>query len=350
MNIGRSLAVGALAVALLGSAAACGQVAAPARTHKPKVVGAVAQAIRPAVAPPAQVVAPAAPKTPPPPIPILMYHVIAKPPSNAPWPGLYVTAATFTAQMAALHAAGYHALTMRQAYDIWQGRAAAPAHPVVLSFDNGYTSQFTRAVPILKGYGWPGVLNLVVDRLNIAGGLTTAQVKTMIADGWEVETQGLSHADLAILSPQEFAAQTVGAAEKIRTTFGVPVRFFCYPSGDYNPAVIATLRKDGFLGAVTVWPGFAMPSVQGALSLDRVRVSYEESAATLLGALRWFGAQKPSPPPVEYPMPVVRQAVQPAPAAKGKPAVTAAKPAATADSAGKTAPATSGASKKSAGT
>ncbi len=342
MTTMRALTAALLAAALLGGAAACGHTAAPGAAPR---VAAVATATATPAAAPVQVSPTPAPATPPPAIPVLMYHVIAPPPRNAPFPGLYVLPATFAAQMAALKAAGYRAITMQQAYDIWRGRAAAPAHPVVLSFDNAYTSQYTRALPILHSYGWPGVLNLVVDRLDIPAGLSTAQVRTMIADGWEVDTQGLTHADLAILSPHEFAAQTVGAAEKIRATFGVPVRFFCYPSGDYNPAVAAALRRAGFLAAVTVWPGLADPSAQGAMTLDRVRVSYGESAASLLAALRYFAAQKPSPPPVEYPMPVVRPPLKATASATAKPATASA----TGGARTATATATASASGKAAG-
>src|SRR5437660_10177540 len=42
-------------------------------------------------------------------VPILMYHVIAFPIPNAPYPGLYVPPAAFAAQMRALAAAGYRA-------------------------------------------------------------------------------------------------------------------------------------------------------------------------------------------------------------------------------------------------
>src|SRR5579884_2813381 len=45
------------------------------------------------------------------PVPILMYHVITPPPAGAKFPGLYVPAGDFAAQMQALKAAGWHAVT-----------------------------------------------------------------------------------------------------------------------------------------------------------------------------------------------------------------------------------------------
>jgi hypothetical protein len=60
-------------------------------------------------------------------VPILMYHVIAPPPPTAPYPRLYVPPAEFAAQMRALAAAGYHAVTPDQVRNA--GAAARQSRP-----------------------------------------------------------------------------------------------------------------------------------------------------------------------------------------------------------------------------
>src|SRR5438045_3464510 len=96
------------------------------------------------------------------PVPILMYHVLAPPQPNDPYPDLYVKPADFRAQVAWLAEHRYHAVTLRQVYDYWRGRRALPRKPVVLTFDDGYHSDFTVALPTLRARRWPGVLNLEV--------------------------------------------------------------------------------------------------------------------------------------------------------------------------------------------
>src|SRR5256886_14147502 len=49
-------------------------------------------------------------------VPILMYHVVGTAPPDAPYPGLYVRRPVFAAQLAMLHARGYHAVSHRRAY------------------------------------------------------------------------------------------------------------------------------------------------------------------------------------------------------------------------------------------
>src|SRR5579859_6399009 len=60
-------------------------------------------------------------------VPILMYHVILPAPPGAPFPGLYVPRPEFAAQMHALAAAGYHAVTMNEMWDNWHRGAPLPA-------------------------------------------------------------------------------------------------------------------------------------------------------------------------------------------------------------------------------
>ena len=94
-------------------------------------------------------------------MPILMYHVIAAPPAGAPFPGLYVAPGEFAAQVRALKQAGWHAVTLDQIRAYWsRGAPLGAGKPIVLSFDNGYQSQYTHALPVLQRLGWVGDENL----------------------------------------------------------------------------------------------------------------------------------------------------------------------------------------------
>ena len=84
-----------------------------------------------------------------------MYHVINPPPAGAAFPGLYVPADEFAAQMQALKTAGWHAVTLDQVEAYWKrGVPLGAGKPIVLTFDNGYESQYTNAMPVLKRLGW----------------------------------------------------------------------------------------------------------------------------------------------------------------------------------------------------
>jgi peptidoglycan/xylan/chitin deacetylase (PgdA/CDA1 family) len=230
------------------------------------------------------------------PVPILMYHVIASPPPGAPFPGLYVTPAEFAAQMGALERAGWRAVTLDQVDAYWHRGAQLPAgKPLVLTFDNGYQSQFTQALPVLRGLGWVADENIQISGLPPSqGGLTRAQVRGLIAAGWELDTQGYSHADLIALSPQQLHYEVVVARGVLRRRYGVPVNWFCYPSGHYDATVISAVKEAGYEGSTTVVPGWAHRR-DDSYTLARLRVLGGTSPAQLLAQIASVRAD-PAPP------------------------------------------------------
>jgi peptidoglycan/xylan/chitin deacetylase (PgdA/CDA1 family) len=219
-------------------------------------------------------------------VPILMYHVILPAPPGAPFPGLYVPKAEFAAQMHALAAAGYHAVTMDQMWDNWhEGTALPKGRPIVVSFDNGYESQYHDAMPVLRSMGWVGVENLQLSGLPVSqGGLSHAEVRALVRDGWELDTQGYDHADLITLDAAQLRFQVATARERIRALYHVAARWFCYPSGHYDATVIAAVRAAGYLGSTTVTAGWASPS-EDPYRLPRLRVLAGTTPAELLAEL-----------------------------------------------------------------
>ncbi len=232
-------------------------------------------------------------------VPVLMYHVIAPPPPGAPFPGLYVPAAEFTAQMQALKAAGWHAVTLDQLRAYWTHGAKLPAgKPIVLTFDNGYHSQYANALPVLQRLGWPADENIQLSGLPPSqGGLTDAEVREMVKAGWELDTQGISHADLITLDASQLHFQVATSRQIIRRRYGVSVNWFCYPSGHYDATVIDAVRAAGYVGSTTVVPGWAAPS-SDPYRLPRLRVLGGTSPSSLLAQIA--SARGASPPPSSY--------------------------------------------------
>jgi peptidoglycan/xylan/chitin deacetylase (PgdA/CDA1 family) len=232
-------------------------------------------------------------------VPILMYHVINDPPAGAPYPLLYVPAAEFDAQMQALKDAGWVGVTLDQLHANWTTGAKLPAgKPFVITFDNGYYSQYSAALPELKKLGWVADENMQLTGLPPSqGGLTNEEIRAMVSAGWELDTQGISHADLAELSGSELTAQVAGARHTIQRRFHVPVNWFCYPSGQYDADVIAEVKAAGFTGSTTVVPGWASRT-SDPYTLPRLRIVGGTTPAALLSQIS--AAQTAPAPPSSY--------------------------------------------------
>ena len=217
------------------------------------------------------------------PVPILMYHVIADPPADAPYPQLFVSESDFAGQMRWLARHGYHAVTQRAVWDHWHRGRPLPARPIVISFDDGYREVADSALPIMQALEWPGVLNLTVKNLRVSGGLTEWRVQKLIDAGWELASHTQTHPDLPSLSGSALTAEVAGSRAILRSRFGVPVDFFCYPAGRYDARVIDAVRRAGYLGATTTVEGLARPGKP--YELKRIRVSGSDHVVGLARAL-----------------------------------------------------------------
>lgn len=219
------------------------------------------------------------------PVPVLMYHVIAPAPPGATYAGLWVSPADLRAQVAALAKAGFQGVTLDAVLDGWAGKDTLPPHPVVLSFDDGYLSQGQEAGAILRAQGWPGVLNLALHNLDAPGGLTASRVRTMIADGWEIDAHSLTHPDLTTLDAAALRREIAGSRTAIQERFGVPVNAFCYPAGRYDATVEAAVRAAGYRAATTVEDGVARASAD-RFALPRIRVDRGDRAGAVVAKVR----------------------------------------------------------------
>jgi peptidoglycan/xylan/chitin deacetylase (PgdA/CDA1 family) len=218
------------------------------------------------------------------PVPILMYHVIARAKAGTPNGELWVPWRRFAGDMSALAHARYHAVTLDTVYRAWHGRGSLPVHPIVISFDDGYDSQYRHARATLDRLHWPGVLNLEVHNVGLSGGLSRAQVAALVGDGWEVAAHTLTHPDLTTLDAAQLRHEIAGSRRWLQDAFDVPVRFFCYPAGRYDARVEAAVRRAGFVGATTTQPGVASPH-DDPYALPRVRVSPEQTPTQLVRGL-----------------------------------------------------------------
>jgi peptidoglycan/xylan/chitin deacetylase (PgdA/CDA1 family) len=216
-------------------------------------------------------------------VPILMYHVIGDPPPGTPFTDLWVSPSTLSAQLRWLDRHRYHVVTLQEVYDYWHGRPL-PRKPVVVSFDDGFHSDYTKAMPILARHGWAGTLNLALAHLSRANAFTPRMVRRMLASNWELDSHTRTHAYLPGLNAADLRDEVAGSRRILRSRFHLQVNFFCYPSGGYDTDVIRAVRAAGYSGATTTEYGLASRSEP--YTLDRIRISRGDGVAGLALKLR----------------------------------------------------------------
>ena len=113
-------------------------------------------------------------------------------------------------------------------------------------------------------------------------------MRGLLAVGWELDSHTINHLDLTTLDAAQLQHEVSGSRQLLRRQFHVPVDFFCYPSGRYDPAVVTAVQAAGYLGATSTRPGLGRPSE--LYTLARVRVNGSDGVSGLAAKLTAIGA------------------------------------------------------------
>ena len=220
-------------------------------------------------------------------VPILMYHRIDRHVADEPavTRGLTVTPSEFAAQMRWVDDAGYRTVSLRALYDALMRGSRLPAHPIVITFDDGY-ADVVPAARVLHQLGMGAVVFLIADRISATKGFVTwRDVRTLEALGVEVGSHSVSHRDLRSLPDAVLARELVRSRALLEQRLGHPVQWFCYPAGRFDDRVVAATRKAGYVLAVTTVHGRTQDA-QHPLRLVRIRVQDSTGPDGLADLLR----------------------------------------------------------------
>jgi len=233
-------------------------------------------------------------------LPVLMYHSIAEE-LEAGVPAYYQTATrpdVFAGQMVRLKAGGF------QGVDLATGLAwlhatgpDSPAHPVAITFDDGFRDFLTDAFPVLQRERFTATMYLPTAFIAGPGGrrsfkgrecLTWSEVRQLGAAGMEFGSHTVNHPRLVELSPDRVRAELADSKSEIEQQLGIPVPSFAYPYAFPNGnrafawQFCDWVAAAGYQNCVTTQIGRVVPG-DDLYTLKRLPVNSLDDAA-LLGA------------------------------------------------------------------
>jgi peptidoglycan/xylan/chitin deacetylase (PgdA/CDA1 family) len=92
-------------------------------------------------------------------LPVVMYHHIS--PKAKLWSDYVLSVDELESDLVYLKQNGYESITMEQLYAWYDGGEELPERPVLITFDDGYESTEVYAEPLLKAYGFTGVVAVI---------------------------------------------------------------------------------------------------------------------------------------------------------------------------------------------
>ncbi|WP_425489351.1 poly-beta-1,6-N-acetyl-D-glucosamine N-deacetylase PgaB [Cognatilysobacter bugurensis] len=81
-----------------------------------------------------------------------------------------VSTQNFAAHLDWLSGEGYHPVSLSQIVEASKGGAPLPPKPVLITFDDGLRSVYTKAFPLLRAYGYPALAAVVTDWVDLPAG------------------------------------------------------------------------------------------------------------------------------------------------------------------------------------
>jgi peptidoglycan/xylan/chitin deacetylase (PgdA/CDA1 family) len=224
-------------------------------------------------------------------VPILMYHYISAPPSDADSVrlDLSVTPKNFRQQMGWLKDKGFTSITPNDLYAALTRGKRLPTHPVLLTFDDGYADAYTDAFPILKEFGFTGTFFVVSGFIDSGSSdyLTWKQAKEMAKAGMSIQNHSRTHKGMQGRDHDWLVDQIVVPRDRIEEEIGIRPRFFCYPSGYYDDDTIQELQDAGFVAAFTVADG-TFAYTDDMMRLPRVRMHGTTTLAQFARLMTWI--------------------------------------------------------------
>ena len=215
-------------------------------------------------------------------VPILMYHHLSEDVTNSEM----VSPEQFEAQIRALSEAGYTGVSFDELQAYVLRGAPLPEKPVVITFDDGYESNYTLAYPILQKYGMKATIFAIGVSFGkdhykdtdyaitphfgaaeaaemAASGLISIQSHTYDMHQWPPYESGSAVRENILPLPGEGEEAYVQALTEdftrsralLEDAAGQPVDVLAYPAGQYSTLTQVTLQSLGVHVTLSTNPG-----------------------------------------------------------------------------------------------
>ena len=219
-------------------------------------------------------------------IPILMYHKVGPVAYSQYW----VSTASFTAQMNALKAYGYTAVTLYDVMNCRAGLETLPSKPIVITFDDAYQNLLTDAFPVLQAVGMQTVTSFVPtgkvggdnswdvgDDDPVIPELTWGNIQQLYQTGMvDFESHTVTHPYLNLLTATQLNAELVDSMATLDTELGYRPIFIAYPYGMFYSREEAAARTADYFAGVDSGNGVEM-TCANKWALQRVFIDWNTS-------------------------------------------------------------------------
>jgi peptidoglycan/xylan/chitin deacetylase (PgdA/CDA1 family) len=182
-------------------------------------------------------------------IPILLYHAID---ARGPFS---IDSATLRAHFQLLRDRNITVISLQELMERLENPVPFDRKVVVLTFDDGHPSMKTALLPLVKEFKYPVTLFVYTDYIynRSTRGLTWSDLRDLDAEGIDIQSHTISHADLTDIHDDDSAEGRRKLFEEIYLSrrlmefrLGKEISLFAFPYGRYNLQLIDLVRRAGY--------------------------------------------------------------------------------------------------------
>jgi peptidoglycan/xylan/chitin deacetylase (PgdA/CDA1 family) len=125
---------------------------------------------------------------------------------------------------------------------------------VVISFDDGYSSMYTKLLPLAKEFGYPVTLFVYVNAVSENGKMTWEMLRKLDREGVDIQCHSISHEDLERLSGkntpesrEKMFSELYVSKQIFELYMNKKMKFFAFPYGRYDLKVVEASKNAGYL-------------------------------------------------------------------------------------------------------
>src|SRR2546421_10258306 len=229
-------------------------------------------------------------------MPVLCYHAI-----DPAWRSPLAISPDAFARQCAWISRHRRVASLGEVVERVSGAVRLPGGVPALTFDEGFDTLHTHAMPILREHGLAATVFVVAGTLATGrpavdwvddpppqplGTLDRIQVLEMREAGITFGSHSLAHHDLTLLGEDECERDLRESRELLEDLLGHPVRWLAYPRGRHNERVRRAASRAGFTHAFTLPTG---PEPMEPHAVPRVGVwAHDRPASLRLKTADWY--------------------------------------------------------------
>lgn len=203
-------------------------------------------------------------------VPVIMYHSID---NNDKTTKLSVSPESFARQMKFLYDHNYNVVGLDKVVLYIQKKEKVPPRTVAITFDDGLYNNYENAYPVLKKYGIPATMFVIIKKIGDPGYLGWKEIKEMADSGVvTIGSHTVSHLWLPAMGSKQLAYELQASKETLGKGVGKEVGIMCYPIGAHDERVERFTKNAGYACAVATNPGHSAPS-DDIYAIKRIKIS-----------------------------------------------------------------------------